>query len=297
MEDLGTTIRQIRLNKGFSQKEIYTGIMSHSFAVRFEQGGHDISATKLFAILDNLAISVDEFRFIQQQYQLSPLEQALAKTEADYQQQNFPALTEWVRTHRDSDHPFERLVASYNSIKLLAFDHRHVPITPAVRPAYDKLLATSNWTLQELRLMSLLVPLVATNQGIAAIPALTTKVIKNSRHYLTPFGDPFDIQAKLLDYYGTVFQCALNWQDYDQARQQKAHLMAIKVANLSWDGRLVQQFWLAIWELYFGEVTTGQANLDKIMAIENLFPIVPDTNLRTILTVRQSEAQQYRANH
>lgn len=42
MENYGLTICQIRLSKGFSHKEIYTGILSKSFAIDFEKGLYDI---------------------------------------------------------------------------------------------------------------------------------------------------------------------------------------------------------------------------------------------------------------
>ncbi|MNC17384.1 hypothetical protein D3C75_652610 [compost metagenome] len=38
MKHPGQTARSIRLSKGFSQKEIYTGIVSKSYAISFEQG-------------------------------------------------------------------------------------------------------------------------------------------------------------------------------------------------------------------------------------------------------------------
>ena len=38
MENYGLTVRQIRLNKGFKQKEIYTGLLSKSFSIDFEKG-------------------------------------------------------------------------------------------------------------------------------------------------------------------------------------------------------------------------------------------------------------------
>ncbi|QHM43523.1 hypothetical protein C7M38_01650 [Lactiplantibacillus plantarum] len=71
MTNIGETIHQIRLSKGLTQQEVYSGIISRSFASRFESGANDIGASKLFAILDNLAISADELRFIHQNYQPS----------------------------------------------------------------------------------------------------------------------------------------------------------------------------------------------------------------------------------
>ena len=58
MEQYGTTIRQIRLRKGFSHKEIYSGILSKSFAIEFEKGRYDIKFDRMLSILDRLMISV-----------------------------------------------------------------------------------------------------------------------------------------------------------------------------------------------------------------------------------------------
>ncbi|WP_158682932.1 hypothetical protein [Lactobacillus sp. CBA3605] len=69
---------------------------------------------------------------------------------------------------------------------------------------------------------------------------------------------------------------------------------ALDPTRLNWDGRIGRQFWLAIWALYFGDATTGQTTLKKLMAVERLHRPIIDTNLRTIIQVRQLEAQAYR---
>ena len=60
--------RQIRLSKGFSHKEIYTGILSKSFAIDFEKGLYDIKFNLMLKILERLMISVDELLLIHNQY-------------------------------------------------------------------------------------------------------------------------------------------------------------------------------------------------------------------------------------
>ncbi len=45
MKNIGQTVQQIRKIKGFTQSEVYSGIISRSFAFRFENGESDISAT------------------------------------------------------------------------------------------------------------------------------------------------------------------------------------------------------------------------------------------------------------
>ncbi|MFQ6874888.1 MAG: transcriptional regulator, partial [Coprobacillus cateniformis] len=64
MEKYGLTVRQIRLNKGFKQKEIYTGLLSKSFSIDFEKGLYDIKFSIMLNILKRLMISIDEFILI-----------------------------------------------------------------------------------------------------------------------------------------------------------------------------------------------------------------------------------------
>ena len=54
MEKYGLTVRQIRLNKGFKQKEIYTGLLSKSFSIDFEKGLYDIKFSIMLNILKRL---------------------------------------------------------------------------------------------------------------------------------------------------------------------------------------------------------------------------------------------------
>lgn len=67
----GETIRKIRVSKGLSQKEVYTGILSKSYAIEFEKGKHNISATLLFMILEQISVGIEEFLYICNNYQLN----------------------------------------------------------------------------------------------------------------------------------------------------------------------------------------------------------------------------------
>ena len=83
MENYGITIRQIRLSKGFSHKEIYTGILSKSFAIDFEKGLYDIKFHLMLKILDRLMISVDELLLIHSKYQSSQCHEPLLNINLD----------------------------------------------------------------------------------------------------------------------------------------------------------------------------------------------------------------------
>ncbi|MFV0559485.1 MAG: Rgg/GadR/MutR family transcriptional regulator [Enterococcus sp.] len=67
---IGKTFRAIRLSKGLQQKEIYSGILSKSYAIEFEKGKHNISATLLLSLLERISVEYDEFLFIENNYRL-----------------------------------------------------------------------------------------------------------------------------------------------------------------------------------------------------------------------------------
>lgn len=67
----GEKIREIRISKGLSQKEVYWGILSKSYAIEFEKGKHNISAVLLIAILEQLFMDIDEFMYIYETYHLN----------------------------------------------------------------------------------------------------------------------------------------------------------------------------------------------------------------------------------
>lgn len=69
METYGPTIRQIRLDKGFRQKEIYSGIVSKSYAIAFEKGQHQMGLNHFEKTLERLYLTYDEFIYIKNGYQ------------------------------------------------------------------------------------------------------------------------------------------------------------------------------------------------------------------------------------
>lgn len=75
METYGQLVRELRIKKGISQKQLYEKIMSKSYAIRFEQGKHDISFYLLKLILEQLVMEVDEFLYIFNGYRASEIEQ------------------------------------------------------------------------------------------------------------------------------------------------------------------------------------------------------------------------------
>lgn len=61
---VGEIVRDIRLSKKLKSKNVYHDILTRPAASRFERGLSDTTTDKLFKILANLNISLDEFYFI-----------------------------------------------------------------------------------------------------------------------------------------------------------------------------------------------------------------------------------------
>ncbi|EAC8225613.1 Rgg/GadR/MutR family transcriptional regulator [Listeria monocytogenes] len=68
MESYGELIRELRLSKGLTQKEVYTGIISRSYAIKFEKGENEITLSLFEEILGRVMVSLDEFFFIYRGY-------------------------------------------------------------------------------------------------------------------------------------------------------------------------------------------------------------------------------------
>lgn len=64
---IGNLIRSIRINKGISQAEACSNVVTQSNYSKFELGKIDVSSTALIKIINNLDISLDEFFFLYDQ--------------------------------------------------------------------------------------------------------------------------------------------------------------------------------------------------------------------------------------
>lgn len=68
--DTGKVIKSIRLSKKLKSKNVYNNILSRPASSRFEKGLSDTTSKKLFEILSNLNISLEEFYFIYNGYKI-----------------------------------------------------------------------------------------------------------------------------------------------------------------------------------------------------------------------------------
>ncbi|MDR2276663.1 MAG: helix-turn-helix domain-containing protein [Vagococcus sp.] len=158
--DFGPSIRDIRLKKGYSQKEIYQDIMSKSYAIEFEKGSHNISSYLLMEILNRLSLDLEEFLFIYNNYSLNTYSDyiyKLSKFSNAHDEENLRDLLASLANQSDSISQVRcaeircritmiQQIKRYDSFSLADFSLSDQSLIQ------NHLLNIETWTLQEIQL-------------------------------------------------------------------------------------------------------------------------------------------------
>lgn len=157
MKTYGETIRALRLSKGFSQKEIYTGIVSKSYAIEFEKGKHDMSISHFMAVLDRLYLNFQEFSFIHNDYQEPVLSKHMARYADAANQGNVKELKRIESELQQSKSENEQLIATLARLTLITLKHPETPLITDYPPKdvsllQDYLMRVDSWTFHEITL-------------------------------------------------------------------------------------------------------------------------------------------------
>ncbi|GMA09162.1 transcriptional regulator [Tetragenococcus halophilus subsp. flandriensis] len=297
MEKVGITIRKIRKIKGISQKQAYSGIVSRSFATRFERGENDIQSGKLFEILNNLAVTPNEFQFINNNYKRPLMDSLLAEIYEMYDNHSFSKLSQWIRKHKSRGRSEEKYAVAYAEILLFTFDHSTMPVTDNTYILLTHLLEEKTWTLQEIKMVKIILPLVVKNTDVSvSIEDLLVKFEKNCGNYLSKDGDPFYVFNELISFYSIVFQIYLNIRNYKLAKEFKSKFLKINESQLDLGGKITLKFWLAIYELYFGDFEGGEETIHQLENVQRLLSDKGKLNIKTIFDIRRKDAINYRKN-
>lgn len=173
MDNFGETLRRIRLEKGLTQKALYHDLLSKSYAIRFEQGKHDISFVLLLEILERLPMEISEFLFIHRNYQPSETQWFYEQLIKSGNNMDLAALAtlkkEYQTRYGDSQQQSGRLVQlDYRLEQLRYYDQRgqitEESVTPELQGKIQSLLAaTQSWTMEDLRFFAATLDLVPTS--------------------------------------------------------------------------------------------------------------------------------------
>ncbi len=271
--------------------------MSRSFAHRFENGEHDISATKLFQILDNLLISVEEFRFIQNDYHRSSEQELNQQLQDAYDVHNLQEMGNIINENKNSGNLSFKSIAGIGQVLVETYQSKTFVITPAMESFWNQLFNSKAWTLQEIRNADILLPIAINSHRESLIPTIVNRFENNCQKYLTARGDPFHVSDELMGMYLTLLQTDLNTEQYDSANQLVSKARDVDKFLLTWNGRFAQQLIIAIWNLYFGSEEEGETIIAKISGAESLYVPPIDHNLKAIADMRRKLAKIYKKRH
>lgn len=158
--EYGAILREIRIRKGLSQKEVYTGIISKSYAIEFEKGKHVMRVDLLIQILERISMEIDEFMYVSRGHQLSNHARYIYDYSRFANTHNIPALYELLENLPYDDTLMSAVSAAEIRCRIAVLKKMEKTgiYSPKDAPAEDKkiildyLNTIESWTLQEVQL-------------------------------------------------------------------------------------------------------------------------------------------------
>lgn len=213
---IGKALREIRINKGFSQKEAAGGVVSPSFYAKVEKEQSNISADLLFDIIDNLNVDLDEFRFIENGYQEPLPKKLMSKCVRYYNEVNIEKLRELKKEVDQLRQTDSRAFLEHLSILLYCFvegllheEGEAVYDGQIVQPIKDYLFSIETWGSYEIELFRTSSMIF----DVDSVLLLSNQALKNLRHY----SEFSEFESEILLTMGSIVISCLKYDYIDEA--------------------------------------------------------------------------------
>ncbi|EBH4249791.1 helix-turn-helix domain-containing protein [Listeria monocytogenes] len=162
MGSYGELIREIRLSKGLTQKEVYTGIISRSYAIGFEKGKHEITLSLFEEILARIMVSLDEFFFIYREFSSTEDDSFWIELVAELHKNDVSGLErllDKISAKRDDRTELRKAILQ---IRIQIINHylrtnvydESVASKEYTKIIHDYLWKIQSWTLEEIRIFA-----------------------------------------------------------------------------------------------------------------------------------------------
>lgn len=152
----GEIIKQIRKAKGFTQKEIYTGVVSKTFYSDFEAGKYSVEIAKFEGLLKNLGITYQEFEYFRNQSFADEAKEVEEKIDQLYKRGEFEALYDIFEEYQQH-HTIELRYLAIQAYLLVLITHSN--FYKFTRDPFNEIVAelenAKMWTLKEIKLSKL----------------------------------------------------------------------------------------------------------------------------------------------
>ncbi|UAM75894.1 helix-turn-helix domain-containing protein [Streptococcus suis] len=159
MSCFGKTLKFIREGKGKSLAEVAKGHISTSQLSRFENGESDITVSKLFGVLAEMNVDVDEFVYASQDFKKDELTRILEQLKQSIYIRDVVTIKkilseQLAKAERDSRREFHRLNAILIAYKLRNLDKTIVVSKEDTAFLTDYLFRVENWSYYEILLFA-----------------------------------------------------------------------------------------------------------------------------------------------
>lgn len=159
MNRFGQTFKLIREGKGRSLAEVAKGHISTSQLSRFENGESDITVSKLFGVLAEMNVDMDEFVYASQDFKKDELTSILEQLKQSIYIRDVVTIKkilseQLAKAKRDSRREFHRLNAILIAYKLSDLDKTVVVSKEDTAFLTDYLFRVDNWSYYELLLFA-----------------------------------------------------------------------------------------------------------------------------------------------
>lgn len=119
MNTYGLTVRKIRQDKGFLQKEIYDDVVAKSFAIRFEKGEVMLQYDTFLNVLANLNVTPTEFHYIHENYHLRKDKTIWQEFLAAVNSQHPRRLLDFYNSYHQSTVVFQLVLSYFSHFKYI----------------------------------------------------------------------------------------------------------------------------------------------------------------------------------
>ncbi|MBO0960876.1 helix-turn-helix transcriptional regulator [Neobacillus sp. MM2021_6] len=222
----GATMKSIRKQKGLSQKELYTGVVSKSFYSDFEADKYSVSVDKFHGLLQNLNISFEEFLYFYNQMDLSDTQKLEKKIDDYYKQGKFEELFSIYQEYYTSSIREVRYLASKAYLLVLITNSNFYNFSrDPLNEIISNLEITKSWTLNEIKLAKLVL-LSIPEKKMGESFKLYNKISEELSKYMN-FSD-LVYQKELADLYFNRIQSLLvlnNISEAEKVFQDYSNLM------------------------------------------------------------------------
>lgn len=219
----GQTLKKIRINKGYTQEEIADGKMSRSNYTKVENDEINPNVVKFFTILDQLNMSVEEFSFILNGYEMNDKETIMYRFKQMSQSPAPSYLSELSELARDyltrrEDHIVRDILSLTLGHSALLVDHDLEKAREHAGKVWDRLKTCDKFYLTEYHLLNRILYFFELETAVS----MTNKALEDLQEYET-FKEADDLRLSYLSHIACLL---IDSGQYSRATVYVDHLIA-----------------------------------------------------------------------